>query len=149
MAGGVDFTNNFATVRGALTRGMEQNVLRATAFIEGEVKKTVGTGSRSGRTYKVPGTANTTHTASAPGEAPAVMMGNYMNSITHAVRAGTNEIVGTTGTNQKQGMRLEFGFVGTDSKGRRYNQAPRPHFKATYEQNREEIKRILGRELRL
>lgn len=148
MASGVEFTNNFALVRGRLKQGMEQNVRQAAAMLEGEIKQTLGTGSRSGRTYKVPGTAGTTHTASAPGEAPAVMMGNYMNSITHDVKVSPTEIVGTTGTNQAQGKRLEFGFVGTDAKGRKYNQAPRPHFKSTYESNREEIKRVLSREIR-
>lgn len=32
------------------------------------------------------------------------------------------------GTNAPQGRRLEMGFVGTDSLGRRYSQPPYPHF---------------------
>jgi hypothetical protein len=32
------------------------------------------------------------------------------------------------GTNKPQGRRLEFGFVGEDSLGRSYDQAPLPHF---------------------
>lgn len=33
----------------------------------------------------------------------------------------------TIGTDRPQGRRLEFGFVGTDSLGRTYNQPPFPH----------------------
>lgn len=33
----------------------------------------------------------------------------------------------TVGTNKPQGKRLEYGFVGTDSLGRHYNQPPYPH----------------------
>lgn len=33
----------------------------------------------------------------------------------------------TVGTEEPYGRRLEFGFVGTDSLGRTYNQRPRPH----------------------
>jgi hypothetical protein len=33
----------------------------------------------------------------------------------------------TVGTNKPQARRLEYGFVGADSLGRHYNQAPQPH----------------------
>lgn len=36
-------------------------------------------------------------------------------------------IVAQVGTNEPQGRRLEMGFVGADSLGRVYNQAPLPH----------------------
>jgi hypothetical protein len=147
MARGVEFTNNFAVVKGRLREGMEQNVRQAAAMLEGQIKRKLGTGARTGHEYKVPGTKNKTYTASAPGEAPAVMLSNYMNSITHDVAVKPNEIVGTTGTNQKQGKRLEFGFVGTDSLGRRYNQAPRPHMKVTYEENKDALKNKLNQRI--
>lgn len=35
----------------------------------------------------------------------------------------------TVGTNKPQARRLEYGFVGADSLGRHYNQAPRPHLR--------------------
>lgn len=140
MAGGnVEFTNNFVAVRGAITAATERNVRQATAMLEGFVKQKLASGGRTGKEYKIPGTQNGKYTASAPGEAPAVMLSNYMNSITHQVASNPDEVTGTTGTNQKQGKRLEFGFVGVDSKGRRYNQAPRPHMKASYEENRSAI----------
>lgn len=144
---GVEFTNNFAVVKGRLREGMERNVRQASALLEGEIKRKLGSGTRTGKTYPVPGTKSKTYTASAPGEAPAVMLSNYMNSITHDVKVEPNQITGTTGTNQEQGKRLEFGFVGTDSLGRRYNQEPRPHMKVTYEENREKIKQKLNQEI--
>lgn len=143
---GVEFVNNFVVVQGALKQGMETNVRQASAMLEGFIKRKLASGGRTGREYAVPGT-NRTYTASAPGEAPAVMLSNYMNSITHNVRVSPNEITGTTGTNQKQGKRLEFGFVGTDSKGRRYNQAPRPHMKVSYQENRDAIQRKLSQRI--
>lgn len=139
----VEFVNNFALVIGQLTPKMESNVRKAAMYLDGEVKRTIGSGTRSGKTYKVPGTSRT-YTASAAGEAPAVMISDYMNSITHDVRRSGTEITGTVGTNQKQGKRLEFGFVGTDKKGRRYNQAPRPHFRKTYEENRLKVQEKLS-----
>lgn len=134
----VEFVNNFSVVKGRLLKGMEKNVQNAAIYYEGEVKKTIASGPKTGKIYKVPGT-NRTYQASAPGEAPAVMLSNYINSITHNVAKRPDALVGTIGTNQKQGKRLEFGFVGTDSRGRRYNQAPRPHFKKTYQEKRKQI----------
>lgn len=58
----------------------------ALVLFEGEVKKTL-TGQRSGRTYKVGarglGSGTRSHTASAPGEPPAVLFGNLRGSIGH------------------------------------------------------------------
>lgn len=142
----VEFENNFVLVKGKLTAGMEKSVEQAAIFLEGKIKETLGSGNRSGKMYKVPG-ANRRYQASAPGEAPAVMLSNYMNSITHVVQKKPGEIVGIVGTNQKQGRRLEFGFVGVDARGRRYNQAPRPHMRKTYEKNKQEIIKRLSRRI--
>lgn len=58
---------------------------------------------------------------------PNVITGAYRNSWraeTHTLRAGA---ICTIGTDLPYGRRLEFGFVGTDSLGRTYNQPPFPH----------------------
>ena len=52
-----------------------------------------------------------------------VRTGDYRRSWTTAV----NGMSATVGTNKPQARRLEYGFVGTDSLGRHYNQGPRPH----------------------
>lgn len=64
--------------------------------------------------------------AGRPG--PNIVTGDYVRSInTTFGRKGTT-ILATVGTNKPQGRRLEYGFVGADSLGRHYNQAPLPHW---------------------
>ena len=59
---------------------------------------------------------------------PNAPTGDYRRSITlQVVRTGNTETA-YVGTNLPQGRRLEFGFHGTDSLGRVYNQQPYPHF---------------------
>ncbi|MER7707241.1 HK97 gp10 family phage protein [Kitasatospora sp. NPDC097605] len=59
---------------------------------------------------------------------PNVITGAYRDSWTVAVDAGAPGVVeGLVGTTAPQGRRLEFGFVGADKLGRRYNQPPFPH----------------------
>ncbi|MEU9703109.1 hypothetical protein [Streptomyces sp. NPDC047981] len=58
---------------------------------------------------------------------PNVITGDYRNSwqaVTTRIPYGA---FCTIGTNRPQGRRLEFGFTGTDSLGRSYNQPPFPH----------------------
>lgn len=56
---------------------------------------------------------------------PNVITGAYRDSI-HVIERSTYSV--TVGTNAPQAMRLEFGFVGTDSLGRAYAQPPYPHW---------------------
>ncbi|MGW4270873.1 HK97 gp10 family phage protein [Streptomyces seoulensis] len=58
---------------------------------------------------------------------PNVITGAYRNSWRPEVRALPHGAVCTIGTSLPYGRRLEFGFVGTDSLGRTYNQPPFPH----------------------
>ena len=54
----------------------------------------------------------------------------------------TNEVeetVGRVGTNVEYARRVEMGFVGTDSLGRTYNQAPKPYLRPALEKNRSKI----------
>lgn len=58
---------------------------------------------------------------------PNIITGRYRSSwriVADRVPGGARI---TIGTEAPQGRRLEFGFVGTDSLGRSFNQAPRPH----------------------
>lgn len=66
--------------------------------------------------------------ASASGRpGPRVQTGNYRRSWRiHPAKAG-NSYTWEVGTDAPQGWRLEKGFVGVDSLGRRYNQPPFPH----------------------
>lgn len=51
------------------------------------------------------------------------------------------------GTNVKYGPRIEFGFVGTDSLGRKYNQAERPYLYPAYFSYEGEVKSEISAEL--
>jgi len=57
---------------------------------------------------------------------PNVVTGHYRDSIQAVVVEDTSM---TFGTQEPQGYRLEYGFVGTDALDRTYNQPPFPHFR--------------------
>jgi len=56
-------------------------------------------------------------------------------SITHEVEGP----VGRVGSNVEYARRVELGFVGTDSLGRKYNQKPNPYLRKALEINRKKI----------
>lgn len=58
---------------------------------------------------------------------PNVITGAYRNSWQAQTRRLPYGAICTLGTMAPQGRRLEFGFTGTDSLGRHYNQPPFPH----------------------
>jgi hypothetical protein len=70
-----------------------------------------------------------------------VKTGDYRRSWNTQLR-GTTAIVGTS---KPQARRLEFGFVGTDSLGRHYNQAPRPHVRPSIDEIREPFLRAVAK----
>jgi hypothetical protein len=65
---------------------------------------------------------------------PRRVTGDYTRSMNlQAAHAASGRVTVTVGTNAVQGPRLEFGFHGTDSLGRRYNQPPFPHWRPAFE----------------
>lgn len=58
---------------------------------------------------------------------PNVITGAYRNSWRPEMRGLPHGALCTIGTDLPYGRRLEFGFTGTDSLGRSYNQPPFPH----------------------
>jgi hypothetical protein len=58
---------------------------------------------------------------------PNVITGAYRNSWQATTRRIPHGAICTLGTDLPYGRRLEFGFTGTDSLGRHYNQPPFPH----------------------
>lgn len=71
---------------------------------------------------------NTLIKAKASGRpGPNAPTGDYRRSWTHQFYQVGPEATSVNGTNAPQGRRLEYGFVGADSLGRVYNQAPLPH----------------------
>lgn len=65
------------------------------------------------------------HASGRPG--PNAPTGDYRRSWVHVVTKEGDTTISTNGTNKPQGRRLEFGFTGTDSLGRTYDQPPYPH----------------------
>lgn len=69
-------------------------------------------------------------TVSAPspaGHAPATVSGTLKRSIAYEIKP--TKLEGRIGTNIDYGRRLELGFTGVDSIGRKYAQAPRPYLR--------------------
>lgn len=111
-----------------------KKMLEAVNEIRNTVLETLS-GSRSGRTYFVPGT-HRTYTASAPGEPPAQATAGLRQSIKTSVSGEDRVIVGIVGTDLEYGECLEFGTR---------NMAPRPWLKISFEKALPKIKEILGR----
>lgn len=57
-----------------------------------------------------------------------LITGGYNRSLNMRMSLSATGPVAAVGTNDQRGRRLEFGFSGVDSRGRRYAQPPYPHF---------------------
>ncbi|MFE2850392.1 hypothetical protein ACFXJO_04575 [Streptomyces lavendulae] len=75
---------------------------------------------------------------------PRVITGQYRASWRSEVHGGGPVWVAEVGTSAPQARRLEYGFVGTDSLGRRYAQPPFPHAGPALEAAGPTVVRLLG-----
>lgn len=91
----------FRKLRGASDEIMGKSLLAGAFVLEGIIKKSMQN-SHGGRTYR---RGARTHTASAPGEPPAIDYGALVNSIA-SEREGNEAMVFT---DQEVGPHLEFG----------------------------------------
>lgn len=66
------------------------------------------------------------HASGRPG--PNIVSGEYVGSFYFDVVSYDGSAGFYAGSDAPQAMRLEYGFVGTDSRGRIYNQPPYPHW---------------------
>jgi hypothetical protein len=60
---------------------------------------------------------------------PRLLTGGYVRSMSVQTTMEATGPVATAGTSAPQARRLELGFRGEDSLGRRYNQRPYPHWR--------------------
>lgn len=136
MASGCDVKLKFNTkeVVKAIDDAASKKMAEAVQAVRTQTLETLS-GSRSGRTYKVPGTSRT-YTASAPGEPPAQRLGELRQSIKTAVEGEGRKVIGLVGTDKKHGKPLEFGTR---------NMAARPWLRPSFEKSLDKIKSILGR----
>lgn len=115
--------NNFAKIAEKLAAECERIVQTTAAQIEQDAKMSMR-GSKSGRIYQ---RGRRTHTASAPGEPPAIDTGNLVNSIeTRRVNAFTARV----NVGAEYGAALEFG---TDTT------APRPFLRPAVNKHADEF----------
>ena len=117
-----------------IRRAARQSIVSSVEDIRTEAISLVLEGEKTGRVYRRGGRE---HRASAPGEAPASDSGNLVNNITavYNLEEGWGEVQANT----EYAMRLEYGFVGEDSLGRSYDQAPRPFLRPALVNQRDAI----------
>ena len=73
--------------------------------------------------------------------------GQYRQSIRADPPQDDTAPVSYVGSPMPQTRRLEFGFAGADSLGRVYNQAPRPHWRPTFDLRKAEYLQIMAKTL--
>lgn len=118
------------------TRTLEPRMEKVALAVEGKIKQSVSRGNAGGQN------------PSAPGTPPKVVTGTLRSNIGHeVVNVAGREIVAAIGVRKspasEYARRLELGFAGTDSAGRRYSQAPRPFLRPGLTDNRALILSIL------
>ena len=96
------FVSNLPVVTIAISAASQKALIAAADVGRNQTVKNLA-GSRTGRTYKVPGT-QVTYTASAPGEFPAVATGNLRERVDRKV-VNTDEV--QVGTGVEYGLYLE------------------------------------------
>lgn len=81
----------------------------------------------------------------AVGAKAPVLTGAYKGSL-RCERIGDHTI--GCGSPQPYMMRLEYGFVGTDSAGRVHNQAAQPHWRPVFDAEKDRIRTTIERSMR-
>lgn len=76
---------------------------------------------------------------------PNAPTGDYRRSWTHEVHVAGDAVTAVVGTAKPQARRLEFGYVGTDSLGRVYDQPPYAHVGPAVETVGPQLVAALGR----
>ena len=121
----------------AIGNNAERNVSRAieaTALgINRDVKDAIQRGDKTGRVYQ---RVNSTHRASAPGEAPATDTGTLVSSIYYEPQSGLLSMIGSR---LAYAYYLEFGTMRI---------APRPTWMPAVEANRDKFNRLVEEGLR-
>lgn len=155
------FVSNLESVMGKIDETARQRMFEAVNTVRNDTLLRLS-GSRSGKTYRVPDTKHVTYTASAPGEAPASATGELRQSVSAEVEADGSQIgrvwrekgdtsdrkivppsgkqrdlIGMVGTDKIQGLMTEFGTK---------NMAPRPWLRKSFEDKEEEVKEIFIRQ---
>lgn len=81
-------------------------------------------------------------------DGPRVVTGNYRRSIQVNHERVGDTYVSVISTNAPYARRLEYGFRGADSRGRVYNQRPRPHWQPVVDKQQEFFKQAVATAIR-
>jgi len=92
-------------------------------------------GTRHGKVAQVPGTSRT-YIQSAPGEPPAVMLGDLRRSIKIQMEAKRDRLIGYVGSELEKAPKLEFGSGALK---------PRPYLRPSFQKAKQRIEEIMGR----
>jgi HK97 gp10 family phage protein len=106
----------------------EKAMLKSAITINNEVKRVL-TGTRSGRTYKIPATKRT-YVASAPNEAPAIRLGDLRQKYNYKVLGKGFRATGYVGNPLPYAPMLEYGTS---------NMSPRPHLKVAFKNSKNKV----------
>lgn len=136
MKAGVNVTwkSNIPQMMRKVDSIIKDRMLESAYEVRNTVLETLS-GSRSGRTYYVPGTRKK-YTASAPGEPPAQATAELRQSIKASIKGQDKKAIGTVGTDKKQGLMTEFGTR---------KMAARPWLRVSLEKTLPKLKGIWGR----
>jgi len=128
------FSEDFAQVMQKIDSTSKARMTEAINTVRNKTLETLS-GSRTGRTYFVPGTQKT-YTASAPGEPPAVATARLKQSIKGGLEGQGKNVLGFVGTEIDYGRMLEFGTSKI---------APRPWLRVSFEKSEQAVKSIFTR----
>ena len=112
----------------------EGRMLEAVNEVRNATLETLS-GSRSGRIYKVPGTG-VEYTASAPGEPPAVQLGDLRKSVKGGIEKEGKDVIGFVGSELPKASMLEMGTS---------KMLPRPWLRPSFEKSVDKVKSIFVR----
>lgn len=134
---------NFGAVTDSVIQQLQVTLQAAGQQLKTDMVDAVRSPPKSGRIYK---RRTISHQASAPGEAPASDTGTLLRSIQAWPELERLKIsVGVDTIMTAYAARLEYGFVGTDKAGRRYNMAARPFIRPAFNKRKDAIERELLR----
>lgn len=108
-------------------------VVKGAAYLEGQVESSMAE-PKSGKTYR---RGKETHTASAPGESPAIDSSNYVNLIDTIIAA--NRLEAKIGTSAEYALYLEDGTEGME---------PRPVWEPEAKEALPTLEKMLAAEVR-
>jgi hypothetical protein len=118
--------SNLKDIRKALPEEIEQRMLKSSIELHGHVVRSLDGVGRSGKWYKVAGTKNKKHRASASGEPPATLYGGLRTGYKFIVEGSGYDAQGIVGNPEEYAVYLE--------KGTR-KMSPRPHLRRAYVEN--------------